>query len=250
MKAYNSNLVSALTPGRYLCVDESMNQWLGHGMPNLKKIPRKPHSIGQEFKTVADVKTCCIIQLDFSGDTCQRDFDDVHKLKTVASVCRLTRPWFYSGRTIIADSWFGSPAMVRAMKEYGLFSIMQVKKRSYWPRNMPPNVLEELGATFGSTVCMKAREDGVYVSALRDKKPKVVIANCGITAPSATTTRRYIDGRICTMNRPQVFDEYERNKGTTRYMYVTEFMITNANHIYCRRSGYLEQSSRQSYVFS
>ena len=195
LRAYNDNLVNALTPGKYLCVDESMNQWLGHGMPNLKKIPRKPHSIGQEYKTVADVNTCCIIQLDFSGDTCQREFDDAHRLKTVATTCRLTKPWFYSGRTIIADSWFGSPAMVRAMKQHGLYSIMQVKKRKYWPRDMPPDVLELLNPSFGSSVCMKSRDDDVFVAALRDKKPKVVIANCGVTAPSPLVTRRFIDGR-------------------------------------------------------
>lgn len=43
-----------MEPGRYMCVGESMNQWRGQGMPNLKKIPRKPHPIGQEYKTIAD----------------------------------------------------------------------------------------------------------------------------------------------------------------------------------------------------
>ncbi|KAL1928506.1 hypothetical protein VTP01DRAFT_2862 [Rhizomucor pusillus] len=41
--AYNANLQDALTPGRYLSVDESMNQWLGKGKPNIKNFPRKPH---------------------------------------------------------------------------------------------------------------------------------------------------------------------------------------------------------------
>ena len=59
MDAFNDNLADALTPGRYLCVDESMSQSLGYGIPNLKQIPRKPRSIGQEYKTVADVTTCC-----------------------------------------------------------------------------------------------------------------------------------------------------------------------------------------------
>ena len=52
LHAFNDNLDAALDPGRYLCVDESMNQWLGQGMPILKKIPRKPLPIGMEFKTV------------------------------------------------------------------------------------------------------------------------------------------------------------------------------------------------------
>ncbi|CEP09914.1 hypothetical protein, partial, partial [Parasitella parasitica] len=48
--------------------------------------------------------------------------------------------------TVIADSWFGSPAMVRAVKAYGLYSIMQVKKKRYWPRGMPvDDMVQPLG---------------------------------------------------------------------------------------------------------
>lgn len=131
LAAYNDNFADAMTPGKYLCIGESMNQWLGRVTPNLKKVPRKPHAIGQEYKTVADCETCCILRLDFTGDNLQRPFDDEYASKTIAAACRLTEPWFFSGRTIIADSWFGSPPMVRALRESGLYSIMQVKKRRY-----------------------------------------------------------------------------------------------------------------------
>jgi hypothetical protein len=125
-----------------------MNQWLGHGMPNLKKIPRKPHSIGQEYKTTAETDYCCIIRLDINGDILPQKFEDRDTPKTIASVCRLTEPWFYSGRTIIADSWFGSPKMVRIMRgRYNLFSIMQVKKRRYWPKGMPCRISTSLKIT-------------------------------------------------------------------------------------------------------
>ncbi|GAA5797443.1 hypothetical protein HPULCUR_002827 [Helicostylum pulchrum] len=46
LAAFNETLSKTLEPSKYLCVDESMNQWLGNGMPNLKKVPRKPHPIG------------------------------------------------------------------------------------------------------------------------------------------------------------------------------------------------------------
>ncbi|KAL1933931.1 hypothetical protein VTP01DRAFT_8021 [Rhizomucor pusillus] len=216
LRTYNANLQDALTPGRYLCVDESMNQWLGKGMPNIKKVPRKPHSVGQEYKTVADTTTCCIIQLDFSGDTVLQEFDDRYSHKDIASVCRLTKPWFHPGRTIIADSWFGSPLMVREMKKHGLFSIMQVKKRRYWPRGMPANdILDALGEEFGDFVCMKSTVDEVFVTALRDRQPKVVISNCGVTTRSDEVIRRYFaeERDFRSMCRPAVYDEYEKNKG-------------------------------------
>jgi hypothetical protein len=57
-----------LIPGKHLVIDETMNQWLGVGMPNLKKVPRKPHPTGQEFKSLADYYTSAIIRLDTVSD--------------------------------------------------------------------------------------------------------------------------------------------------------------------------------------
>ncbi|CEP19333.1 hypothetical protein [Parasitella parasitica] len=199
--AYNEKLKEVVIPGKYLCVDESMNQWLGHGMPNLKKIPRKPHSIGQEWKTVADVNTCCIIRLDVTGDTLSKKFD------------RLVEPWFSLGRTVIADSWFGSPAMVRALKDVGLFSIMQVKKKRYWPRGMPmEDMVGSLGEEVGDVKVVKSRIDSVFIASLRDKKPRCVIANAESTTAGSTESR-WIDGQMHTVTRPLVFEECEVNKG-------------------------------------
>ncbi|SAL99067.1 hypothetical protein, partial, partial [Absidia glauca] len=72
LTSFNNHVATTMRPGRYMCVDESMNQWLGEGMPNLKKVPRKPHSIGQEYKTIADNVTCIIMRMDFCGDPLQR----------------------------------------------------------------------------------------------------------------------------------------------------------------------------------
>lgn len=213
MHAYNETLERAMSPGKYLCIDESMNQWLGHGMPNLKKVPRKPHPVGQEYKTLADTTTSAILRLDFTGDKGPREYEPEHPA-IVAPVMRLCKPYMHSGRTIIADSWFGSPIMVRTMKEYGLYSIMQAKRRRYWPRGMPQDdVGEMLGGEFGSTVSLKTTSGDMYVSALQDRKPKVIIANCSTTTSSDTEISKFINGEMKTMHRPQVFDEYETNKG-------------------------------------
>ncbi|KAL1935212.1 hypothetical protein VTP01DRAFT_4352 [Rhizomucor pusillus] len=91
LDVYNENLKDALSPGKHLCVDESMNQWLGHGMPNLKKIPRKPYSIAQEFKTIAGTETCCIYRLDITGDEMCKKSEDTQP-KNIACVLRLTEP--------------------------------------------------------------------------------------------------------------------------------------------------------------
>ncbi|CAG8710339.1 37727_t:CDS:2, partial [Gigaspora margarita] len=64
--AYNKNLIEAVKPEKTLCIDESMNLWLGskNKIPGRHKIPRKPHPVGQEWKTVADSSTNIIIQLE------------------------------------------------------------------------------------------------------------------------------------------------------------------------------------------
>ncbi|KAG0188944.1 hypothetical protein DFQ28_004124 [Apophysomyces sp. BC1034] len=126
-----------MAPGRYMCVDESMNQWLEMGMPNIKKVLRKSHPIGQEYKCIADNISRIIMRLDFVSDPFPKKFDDTDR-NLVTAVKRLTESWFYSGRTIIGDSWFGSPEMARKLSsECGLHSIMQVVKRRYWPQGMP-----------------------------------------------------------------------------------------------------------------
>ncbi|CAG8719846.1 27352_t:CDS:2 [Gigaspora margarita] len=50
INAFNTNLDKAVIPGSMLCVDESMNSWLGtkNKIPGHCKIPRKPHPVGQE----------------------------------------------------------------------------------------------------------------------------------------------------------------------------------------------------------
>lgn len=125
-------------------------------------------------------------------------------MKTIVTFCRLTKPWFYSGRTVIADSWFGSPAMIRELTTFRLYSIMQVKKRRYWPRGMPEHdILQELGPTFGNYVCYKSTVDDLFVTALRDRQPKVVISNCGVTTLGKREITRYLpDVGYSSMRRP------------------------------------------------
>ena len=176
IEAFNDHMTRCIIPGKYLVIDESMNQWLGTGMPNLKKVPRKPHPIGQEFKTLGDYDTSCILRMDTVSDPCSKEFDDEgagSKKKTLtATVKRLVKPWFGSGRTIIADSWFGSPKMVSTLMNVGLYSIMQVVKRAHWPRGMPEtDIVLCLDKEYGSCFTMKKDLDSgrIFVCHLREK---------------------------------------------------------------------------------
>ncbi|KAG2192937.1 hypothetical protein INT47_001301 [Mucor saturninus] len=194
LQKFNEVLARALEPGRYLCVDESMNQWLGEGMPNLKKVPRKPHPIGQEYKTLADHDTFCIIQLDTVSNSVKKKYDDTD-CNLIATLKRLTEPCFFSGRTVIGDSWFGSPEMTYVLLDHGLFSIMQVVKRKYWPRGMPSN----------DVICFLGAERGSHYTAVKqDEHGRPILI------------RSYIDrsGQQRELRRPQVIDDYEEHKSS------------------------------------
>jgi hypothetical protein len=216
MEAYNENLAECMDPGKYLCIDESMCQWLGRHMPNIKHVPRKPHPIGQEYKTIADCDTCCILRLDFVSDKKKKRFDDQDRT-LVAQVKRLAEPWFGSGRTLIADSWFGSPEMATVLIGKGLFSIMQVCKRRYWPRGMPKkDMIGKLGNELGSHLSMTSVDPNtgftILACSYRDKKPKAIVSSCGTTDLVGNRQTRNERGELVTVKRPAVFEDYETHK--------------------------------------
>ncbi|CEP07628.1 hypothetical protein, partial, partial [Parasitella parasitica] len=213
IQAFNTYMSSCITPGKYLVIDESMNQWLGIGMPNLKKVPRKPHPIGQEFKTLADHHTYCILQIDTVSDPKPKEYDsDEGMRKLTATVKRLVKPWFFTGRTVIADSWFGAPDMTTMLTELGLYSIMQIAKRRYWPRGMPTtDVVEHTDSEPGSFFTMKNQQRGMFVTTFRHLKVKAFISSCGTTRLSGSCAVEH-RGQIKQFERPAVVDEYEKHK--------------------------------------
>ncbi|RHZ60427.1 hypothetical protein Glove_353g35 [Diversispora epigaea] len=86
--AFNENLAKVILPGPYLCMDESMCQWMG-------KIPKKPHPIGCEFKALADTQINLFLRLDPTEPSeyaIKKNFSDQYPA-TVASMLRLHRYW-------------------------------------------------------------------------------------------------------------------------------------------------------------
>ncbi|KAJ8651753.1 hypothetical protein O0I10_012680 [Lichtheimia ornata] len=219
LNAYNDNLAASMIPGKTLTIDESMNQWLGKvsRMPNVKKILGKPHPVGQEFKNIADATTNIMLRLDISEKN--QDGKEFSNLGAVGGcIVRLTKPWFASGRTIVADSWFGSPAVAAALRKKGLYSIMALKKRKYWPRNVPKDIIDNLPGTYGSHVCKVATIDAVpmFIAALRDRKPQCLISTCSSTIPGSIVShvvKENNQSRRVEFQRAVVFDDYNAAKG-------------------------------------
>jgi hypothetical protein len=186
-------------------------------MPNVKKVPRKPHPIGQEFKSLADYHTSCILRIDTTCDPKPKEFDDEPGMRNLlATVKRLVKPWFSSGRTVIADSWFGSPDAIMMLQKLGLYSIMHVTKRRYWPRGMPStDITQQVEDSQGSHYTMYKRcNDGekIFTCAYRDTKIKAFVSSCGTTILDHYKSIQGRDGSLTDIKRPQVVSEYEMHK--------------------------------------
>jgi hypothetical protein len=89
LDAFDRVLARSMVPRRYICVDESMNQWLGCDLLNLKNIPRKSLPIGQEFRTLANEDTSCSLQLDTVSDPVKKGYDGTGR-NLIATLKRLT----------------------------------------------------------------------------------------------------------------------------------------------------------------
>ncbi|CAG8647065.1 10777_t:CDS:2, partial [Diversispora eburnea] len=90
----------------------------------------KLHPIGCEFKALADAQINLFLRLDPAEPS-----------------------------EFIADSWFGSTDACISLYNYGLYSILQIKKRRYWPRNIPHDITGALEDTYGSSVSRTCKKN-------------------------------------------------------------------------------------------
>jgi hypothetical protein len=139
VNAFNDRMLAAFRAGAELCLDECMMLWLGkvYLMDGWVVHERKPDPKGYEFKAVCDVSSSILMRLELCGSekskfTEQKEFFHATKSRKIAQILRMCKPWFTSGRTVTADSGFGSPAAVAVLREYGLFSNMMLKKGWGW----------------------------------------------------------------------------------------------------------------------
>ena len=90
---------------------------------------RKPQSIGNEIKDVADTRSCIAVKLKlYEGKETMKEKEHVSNYGAkCATTLRLTTDFHGTGRIVIADTWFDSVKMALALKQSGLYSIMIVK---------------------------------------------------------------------------------------------------------------------------
>ena len=210
-----------------LCADESMMSWAGASEAHISYIPRKPHPLGIQVKTICDARSGIWLDRDLvegkEADSKKEFFADFGS--TTSTTLRLARRWFGSGKCIVADAWFGSCRTAEELRENGVHCIMSVKiGHKGYPKKELLEACKERGQvkTLKCQVQLGWENEGpvedFYAMCHMDKKPMLIISTCGMTLPGPNRQRdRYVweNGAIVhrtwTLQQPHMMAVYRAN---------------------------------------
>jgi hypothetical protein len=148
INAFNAHVLTVYSLGPVICVDESMESWLGDvgEPPRCRMIPRKPTSVGLEMRNVAVCATSILIQVESCAvkAAARRKMCNAERGNTLGSVLRVVQPWLRPGRTAVGGSHVGSPRSCVALRSNGLLSAMTMKRRRFWLVGTSVNTLSDL----------------------------------------------------------------------------------------------------------
>ena len=129
-----------------LVVDESMIQWAAECGAHLTYLPRKPTPLGIGIKCMVDHTSGIMFYanlLEGKGIDNKKEFVAEYGVAT-ATTLRLVAPYFGSAHVVIADSWFGSYKCAVALRQRGLFSVMNAKTgHKKFPRDKIKEALQQ-----------------------------------------------------------------------------------------------------------
>ena len=63
--------------------------------------------------------------------------------KTVGLMLRMCKPIFGSGKALVFDSVFFVAKGIVELEDRGVYGVALIKKRRYWPRNVPGNEIDK-----------------------------------------------------------------------------------------------------------
>ena len=204
LDAVNNHLKTAMTPSDVIVLDESMIKSYHKNLQGKMKIMRKPRPIGNELKNVCCGFSKIVLHLElYRGKEIMQHAEHVRELGATTACClRMTKAWSYSGKIVVADSWFGSvKSAVNLLNRNGLHSIMLVKTahRDY-PKDLlaTPNRGEWNSAT--------ATIDDVDLLAVKfmDLQEKQFISTCSTSSVGPPRQTKH-HGEV---PRPQIAYDY------------------------------------------
>lgn len=201
-----------------------MSQWEGqdglyhiNGCPHITKMPRKPVSVGVEFKGLSDADTRMILKLEINKGKTENDKKEHAKQGWGTGVTlRLTKSYYNTWRTVIGDSAFASVKTLSNLFSNGLLFVGMVKTASTkYPINYLSNYLKScepgtsrmLSATIPGT-----NNELMYAIGWKHSNISTVIANAGLTTDGSP----YINSYTHLVENNNVIEEEHVSEEITR----------------------------------
>lgn len=194
--------------------------WQGTGSAHLTFLPRKPTPLGFMMKTVV----CAESGICVAAELCEGAEVDGKKEfvkeygSTAATTLRIVKEYFGSGRVVVADAWFGSYKLAYALRDRGIFSVMNVKNNT--KRFVKRELLAECPER-GNQSTKQCRVEGgwtVYGTCHMDKAPMTLVHTCGLSLPGPPRFRnwaKFKDGKMVRrqykLEQPHVHSIYRGN---------------------------------------
>lgn len=242
-RAWNEHTAKVFTPGWTTTIDESMNKWTSILTgPGVMFVPRKPTPLGNEYRAAACAATSVVYQVELVEGSDRPVFAPPPEFdylgKTVGLVLRMTKPIWNTGDVVMMDSGFGvldaiiqlkkrgekifdsgnptplsRSAQTPVLRCAGLFAVTQVKKRRYWPKHIPGDVIVAKAAEEGLGACVARKGERLgetfHLFAQRDTDyTTMVMATCGTSTPTGPTKERIHSGQSVTFQYPRVLTSY------------------------------------------
>ncbi|CAG8759319.1 13857_t:CDS:2, partial [Funneliformis caledonium] len=166
----------------------------------------------QRFRNIIKYLTLTDISANDDPFHFARQFhDELTKILQKLSYLVLTFAWMNQ----CANRWaklikFGSTDTCITLYNHGLYSILQIKKCCYWPKNIPSDIIDVLGDTYGLFVSQISKINNVdlTVCSIRDCKDIVLLASYSTTILRIEVNRYIKDYGNAIFCRPVIFDEY------------------------------------------
>jgi len=203
VEAFNECREKNICPSGCACADESTIKWFGKdfrhtdGCPVVKKMKGKPCPVCIELKGLVCGEAAIMLVVLPSGNKYNKIEDQFSHYPThVATTLRLANRLKGTGRSIFADSWFGSVHCATALyQELGLHSTMVVKRNhKNYPKEHFRQLFEDIKgarptgeslrgqvkfATSAHTLDPESEKVPLFATCWREHKELNYIGTCG-----------------------------------------------------------------------
>ena len=181
LAAFNDHMRSIFLAGWVSCLDESMSIWTRKWTcPGWMFVPRKPHPKGNEYHSI-----CCSVSGVMYGIEIVQGKDRPQQLnkpeyhekgKTASLLLRLCKPLFATGKLVVLDSGFCVLDALLTLKQYGVFASAVIKKRRYWPKNIPAEVIKKYfeDKAVGDCHRLPGEREGIKFDVFAHKEPDYI----------------------------------------------------------------------------